>query len=708
MRSKLVPGFLVVLALAAITACGGNSSNNTPPPVTVTVQGASSTVAPGGTDQFTATVTGSSSGVTWSIGGSDPGSISSSGLYTAPNVVSAPAMVTVTATLTSDSTKTGTATASVLQLTGITVSPRGPAVAFGANENFTATATLTDGTNTSTTDWTANSTWSSSATSIATITTGGVATAANTAGVTTITATDSLGNSITGTTAMNVTSMTMSNASLAAGYYVFSVTHAGIRGQGFAMGSFKSDGNGNITAGVVDFNAPQGSASDVNISGGSYAIYPDGRGTLSMTSQGTDTYSLILASDGSHGRMILSDATGVSVGTFQKQTSTSVGSGNFAILLGGMDGSLLSGSSTTQNPEVLAGQFSASGGTITNGIMDVNDSGTIDGTVCNPAAPPCAPPASASSFSASYTTTVDANGRGTVQVIPPSTVPSTQVPSSGHWTFAYYVVSSDEVLLIQTDQQGTPTSGSPTIAALTGSVEMQSATLADPMNSNYVLLVERSAAEGLFGAAGQWQFQTGSNLTGKMDINGATNPVSVANSTYTFDSSTGRGTVTVSALRSFVFYQISSAAGAGKMYILETDNKSNAGVANEQGSITLPSNGATLAFNIAQLATNGFDSSFSGQLTLSGTSLSGIADSNVAVNYNEQPGANQVTATSLSTPDATYGRGTLTLNIANQPGTTPLSTSYGYYLVSPTKMVIFGTSSSQAGYQPQDGSIEVQ
>jgi len=78
--------------------------------VAVAVSPASTTVGPGGTQQFTATVSGTSNtAVTWSLS-SSVGSISSAGMYTAPGSVSAQQTVTVRATSVADSTKYGTAT----------------------------------------------------------------------------------------------------------------------------------------------------------------------------------------------------------------------------------------------------------------------------------------------------------------------------------------------------------------------------------------------------------------------------------------------------------------------------------------------------------------------------------------------------------------------------------------------------------------------
>ena len=97
----LATGFLL-----AFGGCGGNSTHSTQPapvtPAVVTVAGAAQTRL-GGTAQFTATVTGgTSTAVTWQVNGVTGGSaasgtISASGLYTAPSALPSPNTVTIAA-----------------------------------------------------------------------------------------------------------------------------------------------------------------------------------------------------------------------------------------------------------------------------------------------------------------------------------------------------------------------------------------------------------------------------------------------------------------------------------------------------------------------------------------------------------------------------------------------------------------------------------
>src|SRR5438046_1888803 len=93
--------------------------------VRVTISPVSATVGAGGTQQFTATVQNTSNtAVTWQVSGvtggnATVGTISSSGLYTAPAVVPNPAIVTVTAVSQADPTKSASAQVTITAVIGI-------------------------------------------------------------------------------------------------------------------------------------------------------------------------------------------------------------------------------------------------------------------------------------------------------------------------------------------------------------------------------------------------------------------------------------------------------------------------------------------------------------------------------------------------------------------------------------------------------------
>lgn len=125
----------VLIGLCTLCCCacggGGNGNNTRPPPVIgVTVSPATANVEVGKAQQFTATVTGTSSiTVDWSVSGvaggnSTVGSITSTGSYTAPLGVPSPSTVTVAATSRADPKKSATATVTVASCS---IAAEGPA-----------------------------------------------------------------------------------------------------------------------------------------------------------------------------------------------------------------------------------------------------------------------------------------------------------------------------------------------------------------------------------------------------------------------------------------------------------------------------------------------------------------------------------------------------------------------------------------------------
>ena len=121
----------------------------TPAVVTVALTPAAPAVIVGATEQFTATVRGTTNkDVTWSLSG--PGAISSSGLYTAPASLHTPSTATVTATSQADSTKFATVTVTIPAVS-LSLTPPTSRVVLGLTQQFSAT--VTNATNTAVT-WT--------------------------------------------------------------------------------------------------------------------------------------------------------------------------------------------------------------------------------------------------------------------------------------------------------------------------------------------------------------------------------------------------------------------------------------------------------------------------------------------------------------------------------------------------------------------------
>ncbi|MFN0121366.1 MAG: DUF1800 family protein [Blastocatellia bacterium] len=112
--------------------------------IVITLAPATTAVAPGAKQQFTATVTGTSNtAVYWSVnGGGANGTISAGGLYTAPAVAPA-SPVTIRASSAANSERYGTATVTVSgsapQTVAVAISPASASPQTGATQQFTAT-----------------------------------------------------------------------------------------------------------------------------------------------------------------------------------------------------------------------------------------------------------------------------------------------------------------------------------------------------------------------------------------------------------------------------------------------------------------------------------------------------------------------------------------------------------------------------------------
>ncbi len=141
MRSPLV--FMpCLLASMFLVSCGGGSAT---PQITVTVAPPTATLSPGATTQFMDTVTGTTNtAVTWQVNGtpggnSTVGTISSTGLYRAPNSIPNPATVTVSAVSVANTADSGSASVTIAQPVAVAVSPNQINVAIFTTQQFTAT-----------------------------------------------------------------------------------------------------------------------------------------------------------------------------------------------------------------------------------------------------------------------------------------------------------------------------------------------------------------------------------------------------------------------------------------------------------------------------------------------------------------------------------------------------------------------------------------
>lgn len=99
---------LILVPMLLISACGGGGG----PSVSITISPTSTTLVAGASTPFAASVSGTSNQtVTWAVTG--VGSVSSTGVYTAPSSGTFPATATVTVTSVADTSKTASATVTI-------------------------------------------------------------------------------------------------------------------------------------------------------------------------------------------------------------------------------------------------------------------------------------------------------------------------------------------------------------------------------------------------------------------------------------------------------------------------------------------------------------------------------------------------------------------------------------------------------------------
>lgn len=136
------------LLLVVVAGCGGGSSNSgqsSVPTASVTVQGPqSSTVLLGQTAQFTAMVQSiSNTSVTWQVdsiagGNATVGTISNTGLYTAPAVIPDPNQIEITAVSVANPSLSGSTSFTLSSNIVVTITPKTASVIAGQTQEFTA------------------------------------------------------------------------------------------------------------------------------------------------------------------------------------------------------------------------------------------------------------------------------------------------------------------------------------------------------------------------------------------------------------------------------------------------------------------------------------------------------------------------------------------------------------------------------------------
>lgn len=554
--------YLALLATLAISlgavACKKPAAAASTVPVAITIYPtATQSVLPGGTINFTDTVSNTTNtAVTWEVNREDNGditigTISTSGVYTAPsaNNVINPFQVTVTVVSSADSTKSASTTVSIILPPPVALDVTTLTVPAGGTHQFTATTTPANLPVT----WTVSG-CSPPSSACGTITQNGLYTAPQIpppGGIVTIEAALVADNTKFATA---TATLTYSNASLV-GSYAFLLRGSDPSGLLLRAGSFTADGNGNITAGVEDINNGINRVGAVPSFKGTYTIGGDGRGsvtfndgfsTVTGTGGGSSSFSIVIVSAG-QAQMTELDTFASASGEADLQDTNSFKSsafqGEYTFDFSGVD--------AASKPISIVGEFLADGtggGTLESAQLDTNDNGSATPTAPSPIF----------SFQS-----VGANSRGLAMLNGAS--------------YSFYMVSAKQADFIAIGNSAAVTGGTATLQT----AAQFDATL---LSGNSLVITNGTSAAGPVSTAASFYAQVNSNnVTGTFG-SAAVPGVLMQNSAGNFAqqsfsgtyavAASGRGTATLTVANNttldYVFYMI----GVNQAVIQETDSSS--------------------------------------------------------------------------------------------------------------------------------------
>jgi len=487
------PSFVFVTATAV--ADSTKSSTTTviiAQQIAVSISPSSAQIAAGGEQQFVAKVTGTPvTGVTWSISGAGCsgaacGTISTTGLYTAPGTVPNPAKVTVTATAVADGETKASATVNIVVPIVVAVSPTSDIVTVGQQQQFRASVS---GSTNKAVIWSISGSGCSGAT-CGSISSGGLYTAPAVVPSSATVVVKATSEVNTSASASAVVTILASNNSKLKGQYAFLFTGFNSAGVYQEAGSITADGNGKLISGREDINDTAGPTINASIAG-TYQVGSDNRGVMTISGPlGTHAFRFALNLLGTKGRLISFDQSGVrgsGVIELQDPTAfdTSVLAGGYALKLAGMD-------AFGARIGALGLIFPDGSGFISGSALDVNDGGTVSPTFAT--------------FSGIYN--VDSTGRGTATLSIPGF-------DGGTFDFAFYVVSANELLLVSID----PLNYSNPI--FSGPAELQTGTpfATSSFNGGSVFSISGTNGTAPEDTVGRFQFDGNSNVSENFDQN---------------------------------------------------------------------------------------------------------------------------------------------------------------------------------------------
>lgn len=702
--------FLLAALLAGLTglaACGGGGTNGggggtNPTPTGITIypgaNGSAVSVAAGSTAVFTAYQADALVSVNWTASsGTITGNGTSSGTFVAPTTQGS---VTVSAVSTSSATTGGSVTVNVTaaSASGIIVNPGAVMVAAGATTAFSAT--LNGGAVSPAPTWQVNGTNGGDGVH-GTIDANGNFTAPLTpppGGSTTITAVSG-GNSATASATVVYSNLSF-NGPYAFSYTGNDSTNGGVNFLTVA-GSFVAEGStGSVTSGEEDY-VDQSAVYSAATFGGTFAVGPDGRGSLTISSNALDNtgviqFSLTNGAQGGpaqHAVMIRLDTIATGSGTIdaQKPLDLAAGfSGNYVFGSSGLDNIVGLG------PFNLAGKFFVDGSTLTlpalSAEQDFNYGGTS--TIGTNGGPDL-------TLSGTFTMDQDASttGRGTLFL---STTNSFLTTTFGVtplvFQYTFYIVDSSHLKMVESDPNFTMAGD--IFGETSGAGPYTAANLLP--SGNYAFTTGGSSSAGPFATGGVFvsnggtsDTATSGSITGGVDDNNNSGTTklneTITGTAFSIDTF-GRITLPLDpgATYNYAGYAGTYNSANGPVNVVEMiDLESNyldSGLAYRQTSASTPS--GSFALNMTGVANNSqTEQDFEGQF---GTGTSGALTGNLDINNAEVNGVDAnipFTSSSIATVGSD-GRGTpLTLHTSSPSTNYPLA----YYVVDDNTTLVFET-----------------
>jgi hypothetical protein len=488
------------------------------------------------------------------------------------------------------------------------------------------------------------------------------------------------------------TSLTVTGfAGVLKGTYIFATKGEDANGVYQLAGVIVLDGNGGITSGEQTHNDPLLSVSDT-ITGGSYYIGPDGRGTLTINTAdqsigqlGIENLSLVALSSSqallaTFDNPNLQQSFETSSGTLELQTSTTAPTGGYAFAVSGMDinfqAMAMGGVLNIDSPNAISG---------TGSVADLDDasivtpSATVSGTLTKPD--------SFGSLKFNLTT---------------GFAPSLQ--------FTGYIVDGTHIKLIESDNAGAGIG-----FGTTAGIAIGQGTARGTFTSNAafagsyifdVLGQDPSGVPTSLASLGQFTADSSGNLnSGYNDEYLSVFGIGISDTftgTYTLDpSGTGRVDSAISFSSNgpgpeFIFYLTGN--GNPPLVLDEDDNSSSLGLGSIGVGLAHPQAAPPFSFNgtygLAFVqSSSAVANDATGQIAASGTSntLTGIVDTDLSFSPNPNT---PLTGAFASIP--TSGRFTGTLTNTFFP-TSNTSLAVAFYLFDPDHIFFIETDSATSG-----------